>query len=70
MRKDLPCPLHLNIKKLHKMLIPGIENYLLCDESLGPKVMILMGPRALGMGLIIDVLNHWKFKKRPQDTGS
>ena len=26
-----------------------------------PWAMILMGPRALGMGPIIDVFNHWKF---------
>ena len=26
-----------------------------------PRAMILMGPRALGMGPIIDVFMHWKF---------
>ena len=29
--------------------------------SRDPQAMILMGPRALGMGPIIDVFNHWKF---------
>ena len=46
-----------------------IQNYLLPSGSLGPGggAMILMGPRALGMGPVIDVLINWKF---PQDTGS
>ena len=34
----------------------GIQNYLL---PYGP--LILMGPKAMGMGPIIDVFNHWKF---------
>ena len=44
MAKDFPCPLHLNIKKLHKMLIPGIKNYLLHDESLDPRSWSLWVP--------------------------
>ena len=35
-----------------------------------PQAMILLGPRALEMGPIIDVFNHSKFKMRPQDAGS
>ena len=38
-----------------------------------PQAKILMGPRALGMGLIIDVLTILlmrHFKMRPQDAGS
>ena len=32
--------------------------------------MILMGPRALEMGAIVDVSIHCNFRMRPQDAGS
>ena len=35
-----------------------------------PWAMIAMGPRALDMGPIIDVLFTGNFKMRPQDAGS
>ena len=35
-----------------------IQNYLLPYGSWDPEAMILMGPRALGMGPIIDVCIH------------
>ena len=35
-----------------------------------PWAMIFMGPRALGMGLITDVLYIGNFKMCPQDAGS
>ena len=34
------------------------------------QTMILMGPRALGMGPTIDVFFFGKFKMHPQDAGS
>ena len=37
-----------------------IHNYLLPSGSLGPRAMIHMGPRALGMGPIIDGFFSWE----------
>ena len=43
---------------------PRRQRFRIIDFLMGPWqpwAMILMGPRALGMGPIIDIFIHWKF---------
>ena len=48
------------------------QRFKMVDFLMGPWdpwAMILMGPRALGMGPIVDVFIKWKFQDVPQDAG-